>query len=227
MKETGQRIVRLFVGLFLYSTGIAMTINANVGLAPWDVLHQGLSKTIGITIGQASIGMGIILVVINSVMKEKLGWGTLSNMIFIGLFLDLLLLNNLIPLFENIVARFAMMVGGMFIIGIATFLYIGVGLGAGPRDGLMVVLAKITGKSVRLIRGSIETGVVIVGFLLGGSVGVGTLVMALSIGYFVQLVFQLFKFDVNKVEHRFIDQDIKLLRKLLAPKGTDVDAEGK
>ena len=113
MKETGQRIVRLFVGLFLYSTGIAMTINANVGLAPWDVLHQGLSKTIGITIGQASIGMGIILVVINSVMKEKLGGDPFEYDIHrpVPGPAAAQQLNTL----ENIVARFAMMVGGMFV----------------------------------------------------------------------------------------------------------------
>lgn len=227
MKETGLRVIRLFVGIFLYSTGIALTINANIGLAPWDVLHQGLSKTIGITIGQASIGMGIIIVIINSIMKENVGWGTLSNMLFVGVFLDLLLLNHLIPVFENIVARVAMMFGGMFVLGVASFLYIGVGLGAGPRDGLMVGLTKRTGKSVRLIRSSIETCVVGMGYLLGGSVGAGTLIMALSIGYFVQLAFQLFKFDVNNVEHRFIDQDIKALKKLMHPKATDVDADGR
>ncbi|MDF2532655.1 MAG: hypothetical protein K0Q65_2236, partial [Clostridia bacterium] len=140
---------RLFVGLFLYAVGIVMTINANLGLGPWDVFHQGLSKTIGITMGQASISMGIIIVVMNYFVGEKLGWGTLSNMLFIGIFMDILMLNNLIPIYENIILQIFMMLGGMFVIGLASYFYIGAGLGSGPRDGLMVLLTKKTGKSVR------------------------------------------------------------------------------
>jgi uncharacterized membrane protein YczE len=227
LKEKGLTIIRLFAGFFLYSAGIVMTINANIGLAPWDVFHQGLSKTIGITIGQASIGIGIIIVIINGLFREKVGWGSLGNMLFIGVFVDLLMLNHIIPEFENLVLRVLMMFSGMFVIGVATYLYIGVGLGAGPRDGLMVALTKRTGKSVRLVRNTIETAVVIVGYLLGGSVGAGTLVMALTIGVFVQLAFQLFKFDVKKVEHRFIDEDIKLFKKMLAQPKRDVGVGGK
>lgn len=227
MKEKGLTIIRLFAGFFLYSAGIVMTINANIGLAPWDVFHQGLSKTFGITIGQASIGIGIIIVIINGLLKEGVGWGSLGNMLFIGVFVDLLMLNHIIPEFENLVLRVLMMFLGMFVIGVGTFLYLGVGLGAGPRDGLMVTFTKRTGKSVRLVRNTIETAVVIIGYLLGGSVGAGTLVMALTIGVFVQLAFQLFKFDVNKVEHRFIDEDIKLLKKVLAQPKRDVGAGGK
>ncbi len=227
MKEKGLTIIRLFAGFFLYSAGIVMTINANIGLAPWDVFHQGLSKTFGITIGQASIGIGIIIVIINSLFREKVGWGSLGNMLFIGVFVDLLMLNHIIPEFENLVLRVLMMFSGMFVIGVATYLYISVGLGAGPRDGLMVALTKRTGKSVRLVRNTIETVVVIIGYFLGGSVGVGTLVMALTIGVFVQLAFQLFKFDVKKVEHRFIDEDIKLLKKMLTQPKRDVGAGGK
>ena len=227
MKEKGLTIIRLFAGFFLYSAGIVMTINANIGLAPWDVFHQGLSKTFGITIGQASIGIGIIIVIINSLFREKVGWGSLGNMLFIGVFVDLLMLNHIIPEFENLVLRVLMMFSGMFVIGVATYLYISVGLGAGPRDGLMVALTKRTGKSVRLVRNTIETVVVIIGYFLGGSVGVGTLVIALTIGVFVQLAFQLFKFDVKKVEHRFIDEDIKLLKKMLTQPKRDVGASGK
>lgn len=224
MKETGLRIIKLFVGLFFYSVGIVMTINAHVGLAPWDVFHQGTSNMVGITMGQASIAIGIILVVLNSLLGERLGWGTLCNMVFIGVFLDLLMLNHIIPEFEHIIPRLVMMFMGMFVIGVASCLYIGVGLGAGPRDGLMVALTKKSGKSVRLVRGTIETGAVILGYIMGGFVGIGTLIMALTTGYFVQLAFQLFKFDVSKVHHRFIDQDIKLLRKILSGSKTDVDA---
>jgi uncharacterized membrane protein YczE len=206
---------RLFIGLFLYALGIVMTINANLGLGPWDVFHQGLSRTVGITMGQASITMGVIIVIINYFVGEKLGWGTLSNMLFIGIFMDILMLNNLIPVYQNIILQIIMMLGGMFVIGLASYFYIGAGLGSGPRDGLMVLLTKKTGKSVRFIRNCIEVTVLIAGYFLGGFVGVGTIIIALGIGYFVQLAFKLFRFDVKAVKHRYIEDDIRFIKDLL------------
>lgn len=224
MKKTVLRILRLFLGLFLFSVGIVMTINANLGLAPWDVFHQGISNKIGITMGQASIAVGVLLVILNGVLGERLGWGTLCNMVFVGLFLDLLMLNHVIPIFESTILSLAMMLLGLFVIGLASYFYIGAGLGAGPRDGLMIVLTKKTGKSVRLIRNSIESSVLVMGYILGGFVGIGTLIMALTTGYFVQFAFKILNFDVKAVEHRFIDEDIKLLRRMLSGSKTDTDA---
>ena len=215
LKHASLRGGRLFLGLFLYAVGIVMTINAKLGLGPWDVFHQGLSLTIGITMGQASIAMGIIIVIINYFVGEKLGWGTLSNMLFIGIFMDILMLNNLIPIYKNILFQVMMMLGGMFVIGLASYFYIGAGLGAGPRDGLMVLLTKKTGKSVRFVRNCIEITVLIAGYFLGGFVGVGTIIIALGIGYFVQLVFKLFSFDVKAVKHRYVEDDIRFIKELL------------
>lgn len=206
---------RLFVGLFLYAVGIVMTINANLGLGPWDVFHQGLSMTIGITMGQASIAMGIIIVIINYFVGEKLGWGTLCNMLFIGIFMDMLMIYNLIPIYQNTILQVIMMLGGMFVIGLASYFYIGAGLGSGPRDGLMVLLTKKTGKSVRFIRNCIEITVFVAGYFLGGFVGVGTIIIALGIGYFVQFVFKLFRFDVKAVKHRYVEDDISYIKELL------------
>lgn len=215
IKQTLFRVVRLFVGLFLYAVGIVMTINANLGLGPWDVFHQGLSNTIGITMGQASITMGLIIVAVNYFVGEKLGWGTLSNMLFIGIFMDFLMLNNIIPIYENLLLQLIMMTGGMFVIGLASYFYIGAGLGSGPRDGLMVMLTKKTGKSVRFIRNCIEVTVLVAGYFLGGYVGLGTIIIALGIGYFVQFAFKLFRFDVSKVTHRFVEDDIRFLKNML------------
>lgn len=212
MMKILMRIIRLIVVFFLYSVGIVMTINADLGLAPWDVFHQGASKTLNITMGQADIWVGIVVIVLNYILGEKIGWGTLANIIFIGIFIDLLMLNNLVPVFNNIILKVMMMILGMLIIGLASFLYLREGIGSGPRDGLMVALTKKTGKSVRFIRNSIESTVLIVGFFLGGSIGIGTVIMALSIGHVVQFVFKILKFDVSKIEHRLIDQDIKLLK---------------
>lgn len=211
MKNIIKRLAKLFLGLFLYALGIVMTINADLGLAPWEVFHQGLSINIGITMGQASIYVGMVFVVLDSFLGERLGWGTLFNMIFIGIFMDILMLNNLVPVFQHVILRVAMMLLGMFTIGVATYFYISAALGSGPRDGLMVALTKRTAKSVRFLRNCIELSVLAAGYILGGSVGVGTVVMALSGGYFVQLAFKLFRFNVKETRHRFIDEDIKYL----------------
>ncbi|WZL73311.1 hypothetical protein QBE52_00810 [Clostridiaceae bacterium 35-E11] len=214
MKKAVRCVVRLFIGLFLYAVGIVMTINANLGLAPWDVFHQGLSNIFHITMGQASIGAGIVLVALDSMFGEKLGWGTLGNMVFIGLFMDFLMLNHLIPIFEGFLPSLIMMLLGMFIIGVASYFYIGAGLGSGPRDGLMIALTKKTNKSVGFIRNCIEVAVLIIGYMLGGFVGIGTLITALTVGYFIQFAFKIFKFDVSQVEHKFIDEDIKFVQQV-------------
>lgn len=212
MKSLTMRIIKLFFGLFLYATGIVLTINANIGLSPWDVFHQGFSNTVGITMGQANIIGGFAIIIYNAFVGEKIGWGTVSNMIFIGIFVDILMLNSLIPVFHNIILQVIMMGLGMLVIGAATYFYISVGLGSGPRDGLMIALTKKTNKSVRFIRSCIEITVVVLGFLLGGSFGIGTLIMAFAMGPCVQFVFKLFKFNVKGVKHRFIDEDIKCIK---------------
>lgn len=225
MKGIIKRAAKLFLGLFLYALGIVMTINANLGLAPWEVFHQGLSKNIGITMGQASISVGIVLVILDGLLGERLGWGTLCNMIFIGLFLDILMLNNLVPVFQSVVPSFIMMLLGMFIIGIASYFYISAGLGSGPRDGLMVALTKRTDKSVRFLRNCIELSVLAAGYVLGGSVGIGTIIMALSAGYFVQFAFRLFKFNLKETKHRFIDEDIKYIHDRFFSKKEEKETE--
>lgn len=226
VKQMVQRVVRLFIGLFLYAVGIVLTINVNLGLSPWDVFHQGISQLTGITMGQASIAVGIFLVILDAVLGERLGWGTLCNMLFIGLFMDFLMLNHLIPIYEGVIASVSMMLLGMVIIGVASYFYIGAALGSGPRDGLMIALTKKTHKSVRFIRNSIELSALIVGYLLGGFVGIGTLIMALALGYIIQFTFKVLKFDVNSIKHRFIDEDILLLKeKLLKGKSPDIYME--
>lgn len=221
MKKSLLTLVRLFIGLFLYAVGIVFTINANLGLSPWDVFHQGVSKLTGITMGQASIIVGLMIVILDWVLGERVGLGTILNMLFIGIFMDLLMLNHLVPIFHNIILKAIMMFLGMFIIGIASYFYIGAGLGSGPRDGLMVSLTKKTKKSVRFIRNCIELTVLIIGYFLGGTIGFGTLIMVIGGGYFVQFAFKIFKFDVRKVEHRFIDDYVKIIKDRFSNKKKD------
>lgn len=212
MKKIFLKLIKLIAGLFLFSVGIVLTINANLGLAPWDVFHQGLAKTVHITIGQASILVGVIILIINIFFGERIGWGTIGNMVLIGIFMDVLMLNHLIPIYNNTLLQIIMMLIGILIIGIASYIYVGVGLGAGPRDGIMIILTKKSNKPVRQVRNAIELVALAVGFVLGGSVGIGTVIMALAVGYSVQGIFKLFKFDVSSVKHRYIDEDIKYIK---------------
>lgn len=218
MKYNLKLLPRLFLGFFVCAVGIVMTIHANLGLAPWDVLHGGVSNLTGITMGRANIVLGIIIVSVNAMFGENIGLGTILNMIFIGLFIDFLMLNNLIPIFSSFIPSFIMMLLGMLVLGYGCVLYIGTGWGTGPRDGLMVALTKRTGKSVRLVKNSVEIIAIIIGYILGGTVGIGTVVMSIGGGYFFQFAFKTANFDVTGVEHRYIIHDIKAIKEKIASK---------
>lgn len=211
MKITYKLIMKIFAGFILYAIGITMTINANLGLSCWDVFHQGIAKTFGITFGQASIAVGIGIIILNTIFKERIGWGTIGNIIMIGLLVDFLLQNNIIPVCHGFFSGIIMLLLGLFVIAIATVTYLSCSIGSGPRDGLMVFLTKKTGKPVGLIRTIVEISVLIIGYFLGGYVGIGTLISSVSIGPIIQITFKLFKFDVYEIKHRFIDEDIKYL----------------
>jgi uncharacterized membrane protein YczE len=218
LKQIILKLVRLAIGLFLYPCGIAMTIKADLGLATWDVLHQGIGFATGITIGQASIALGVVIIIVTSFFGERLGWGTLANIIAIGGLLDIFLFYEVFPTFTALIPRFIMLIVGIATMGLATYFYMSAELGSGPRDSLMVAIKKRSKKSVRFIRISIESIATFIGFLLGGKVGIGTLVMAVCFGYFIQFFFNLFKFDISKIEHRFIDHDIRALHNYIKNK---------
>lgn len=211
MKTALLKIFRAMVGYTLYGLGITLSINARLGLAPWGVFHQGLSKQFGITMGIAVQIAGVAILIIDIILKERIGWGTIGNIYFIGVFIDLFEKINLIPIPENYIVRFFMMILGMITISLATFLYMGAQLGSGPRDSLMVALTKRLNKPVGVIRSSIESTALIIGYFMGGSVGWGTLIMSLGFGFFIQSTFRIFNFDVKKVVHRYIDQDFVFL----------------
>ncbi len=199
------------IGYFLYALGIVMTINAQQGLGPWGVFHQGLSSQLNITFGVAVIIVGAVIVILDFILGERVGWGTIGNVIFIGTFIDLITNINLVPVFENTFLSYLMMFIGMFTISLAAYFYLSARLGAGPRDGLMIALTKLANKPVGLIRSTIEVTALIIGYFLGGSVGWGTLIMSFGLGFFIQISFKMFNFDVKKVEHKYIDQDFALL----------------
>jgi uncharacterized membrane protein YczE len=174
-----RRTAQLSVGLVLYGVTAAMMVLAGLGLDPWDVLHQGLSRTIGLGIGTWAILASFVVLLGWLPLRQRPGVGTIANAVVVGLVIDLTL-----ALFEPpqaTWARVALLVGGVAGNGIATGLYIGAGLGAGARDGLTTGIAA-RGHSIRAVRTGIEAAVLVAGFLLGGTVGIGTVLYALAIG---------------------------------------------
>jgi uncharacterized membrane protein YczE len=174
-----RRLVQLYVGLVLYGVSASMLLLAGLGVDPWDVLHQGLSRRLGLGVGTWAIIVGVAVLLLWIPLRQRPGFGTVSNVIVVGLVIDAVL--AAVPPVHGLPARVLVMLGGVVLNGIATGAYIGAGLGPGPRDGLMVGLAA-GGHSIRVVRTCIEITVLLTGWLLGGTVGIGTVVYALGIG---------------------------------------------
>lgn len=185
-----RRISQLLIGLAMYGISLAMFIRAGLGLDPWDVFHQGLAQKTGYSIGVVVIAVSFLVLLLWIPLRQMPGIGTIANAVLVGLFADLGLL--LIPAFSHLGGQIAMLAGAVILNGIASACYIGARFGPGARDGLMTGLVRRTGWSVRVVRTGIEVLVLAVGFFLGGSVGVGTVVYALAIGPIVQVLLPLF-----------------------------------
>ncbi|MFI7702602.1 YitT family protein [Nonomuraea sp. NPDC049480] len=178
------RLARLYGGLALYGAGIGLQIESGLGNDPWDVFHQGLGIRAGVSIGTVIIVVGALVMLLWIPLKQKPGLGTISNVVFLGLFADGAIL--LLPTPSHLALQALYVALGVVSIALATVLYIGAGMGPGPRDGIMTGLVRL-GLSVRLGRFLIEITVLAAGWLLGGTVGIGTLVFALAIGPLTQL----------------------------------------
>lgn len=181
-----RRLTQLLIGLAMYGISLAVFIRAGLGLDPWDVFHQGVATKTGFSIGVVVIAVSFIVLLLWIPLRQMPGIGTVANAVLVGLFADLGLW--LIPPVSHLGGQIAMLAGAVILNGIASACYIGARLGPGARDGLMTGLVRRTGWSVRLVRTGIEVTVLAVGLLLGGSVGVGTVVYALAIGPIVQVL---------------------------------------
>lgn len=185
----GVRMTKLLVGLVLFGVGIGLMLESGLGVPPWDVLHQGLAEKFGLTVGIWSIIISVVVLVAWLPLPERYGIGTLLNAVIIGVIIDVSAIA--LPAPEGLAWRILMLASGILLIGFATGLYIGADFGPGPRDGLMTGIAAL-GPSVRLTRTVIEVAVLAVGWILGGTFGVGTVAFALFIGPIVQLFLPLF-----------------------------------
>jgi len=191
----------MVIGLFLYACGIVVTLKANIGYAPWEVFHAGLSGKIGLSFGLTSIFVGFIIIVITAFLGEKIGLGTISNMILIGLFIDAILFINIIPVSGNLMIGIIMLVTGLFIVSIGTYFYIKSAFGAGPRDGLMIAFTRKTKIPVGICRSIIELLATFAGWRLGGMAGIGTVISVVSVGFCIQITFKILRFDVAAIRH--------------------------
>jgi uncharacterized membrane protein YczE len=185
-----RRLLQLYIGLTLYGVSSALLVRGGLGLEPWGVLHQGLAELTGLTIGVVSIIVGAAVLLLWIPIRQRPGLGTVSNVFAIGIAMDTTL--AVVPEAHGLVVRIPLLVAGIVLNGVATGLYISARFGPGPRDGLMTGLHRLTGRSIRLVRTAIEVAVVATGFVLGGSVGVGTIAYALAIGPLAQLFLRVF-----------------------------------
>lgn len=180
----GLRIPQLVLGLVLYGLSMALLIRGALGVMPWDVFHQGLARHVPLTFGQIVILTSVVVLLIWVPLRQPPGLGTVANAVLIGLVVDPVL--SWLDPPEGWLPRIGLMLAGILLNAVATAMYIGAQLGPGPRDGLMTGLARTTGGSIRMVRTLIEVGVVVVGFFLGGVLGVGTVLYALLIGPLTQ-----------------------------------------
>jgi uncharacterized membrane protein YczE len=189
-----ERLVRLVVGLLLFGAGSGLMLQSDLGLSPWDVLHQGLAIQLGLTVGAWTVIVAFVVLLLWLPLRERYGLGTLLNALIIGPAIDMT--TAIVPQPDALPARAMLMVVGVVIVAIATGLYIGAHFGPGPRDGLMTGISK-RGPSIRLTRAVIELTVLVLGWMLGGTVGVGTVVFAVAIGPLVQVFLPIFEVDLQ------------------------------
>ncbi|MDR9362873.1 MAG: hypothetical protein RI590_01950 [Microbacteriaceae bacterium] len=193
---SAKSLIRVVIGLFIYGGGLALMVSAEIGLSPWDVLAMGISIQTTLSFGWATVLVSGLVLLIWIPLKVKLGIGSVLNAVLVGLFADLWLL--FLPSYELLISKIAVFTIGTITIGLATGLYISAGLGKGPRDGLMVGTAEKVKKPFWIVRSFYEVLVLVIGFSLGGPVGLGTVIFVVSIGYLTQLGLQLFKLADRK-----------------------------
>ncbi|MEF9972738.1 MAG: hypothetical protein RR296_00485 [Clostridia bacterium] len=208
-----KRTIRLIVGLLLFALGSYLSIQANIGLAPWEAFGMGCAYLTGASYGNVVVVTGLLILVVDCLLKEKIGLGTVLNVLLIGKFIDLFGLLHLVPMMHNFFAGLAVLLLGQVVICIGSYFYIGAGMGCGPRDALMVALGKRLPKvPLGAIRGMIEGAVLLLGWLLGAKVGVGTLIAVFGIGFILEYTFKCFHFDAKAVSHENLVQTARGMR---------------
>ena len=210
--EYGRRLLILIGGLMVSAVGITMMLQANVGLEPWSVLQNGMSIFFGITYGTAAMIVGAAVIAIAVLCGESFGIGTLANTFVCPVFIDALLYLNWIPQMESLWSGLIMLLVGMELLALGTWMYMKSALGSGPRDALMVVLARKTGRSVGFCRAVVELIAIFVGWRLGGQVGIGTVITAVGVGTLFNLNFAMLHFKAAELHQENLPETIRRIR---------------
>ena len=213
MKGYSVRLVRLIFGLFLFALGSFLTIQANIGLASWEAFSMGIANLTGQTYGNILIISGVVILGVDVLLKEKVGFGTILNTILIGVFVDMIQAFEIIPQMHGFFSGVVMLLLGQVSICIGSFFYIGASMGCGPRDALMVALGKrLPNVPIGIVRGCIEGAVLLIGWLLGAKVGIGTVISVFGISFILETTFKLLHFDVTNVEHESVVETVKAIK---------------
>lgn len=200
-----KRTVILLLGLFIFAFGSYLGIVANIGLAPWEAFSMGISFVTGLSYGNVVVITGIAILALDVALKEKIGFGTILNTIMIGKFTDIFIAMDIVKTVENFWIGVFVMLLGQFVLCVGSYLYIKTALGCGPRDSLMVALAKRARRlPVGAVRGIIEGGVLLTGWALGAKVGVGTVIAAFGVGVILEFTFRIFSFSIKSVAHESV-----------------------
>ncbi|MGL5583422.1 MAG: YczE/YyaS/YitT family protein [Cetobacterium sp.] len=204
---------KLMLGLLLCSLGVVTILNSNLGLSPWDVLNQGLNRTIGITLGEANLLVGAVVVFVSIFLKQPIGSGTIINFLLVGVFIDMYMFLDIVPKGDLLFKKIAILIIGILIFSYGCYVYISTGLGCGPRDGLMVVLTKKSKYPLWKIKTCIEVVVLSIGYFLGGTVGVGTIISSICVGPLIQYFFKMNNQDIKLLEHRSVIREFQFLKR--------------
>lgn len=218
MNNFSKRIYRLLFGIVLYGCGIYLTIQAFIGLAPWEALTIGLTYHTPLSFGALSALIGVAILVADVYLGEKIGVGTIVNTLMIGVVVDIAALVGVAPRMTTFFGGVIMLLAGLTVICFGSYYYIGSGLGCGPRDSLMVALGKrLPRLPIGMVRGAIEGTALFLGWLLGAKVGIGTVISVFGISFILQATFRALNFDVKAVEHESLAQTFARLREGKVP----------
>ena len=212
VREYGRRLLILAGGLMVSAVGITMMLQANVGLEPWSILQKGMSIFFGMPYGTAAMIVGAAVIAIAVLCGESFGIGTLANIFFCPVCIDILLYLDWIPQMQTLWFGLLMLLGGMELLSVGTWMYMKSALGSGPRDALMVVLARKTGRSVGFCRAVVELIAIFVGWRLGGQVGIGTVITAVGVGTLFNLNFALLHFRAAELHQENLPETIRRIR---------------
>lgn len=207
------RFALLVAGTALTALGVVMMLQANIGLEPWSVFHQGLERTAGISFGMASSLTGFLAILAAVLLGESFGIGTIINIVLCGVLIDVLNAAALIPPMSSILPSVLMLFAGMVVLAVGTWLYMASELGSGPRDALTVALARKTRRSVGPCRVVMDCTVTAIGFLMGGKVGIGTVIAAVFVGWIIDLTFRLVRFHPTELRQENIAETLRILLK--------------